>query len=173
MRARKRTGAPAAGEDLTVEGGIVVSRRGREGPNPFRRQHGAPRAIDRYRERGSITERQYQAADTLWCDLMRAGLAPKVTANLLGAGGGGEAACGMAITAGQVDARARIRVVADRLGRRLWGVLQAVIWNEMAASAWAGGYGVTEASKARAAGIMALRLALDTLADHYRLPNGD
>lgn len=173
MRARKRAATQVAGDDLIVEGGVVVSRQGKERPNSFRQQHGEARAIDRYRVRGSITQRQYEAGDRLHCDMVRAGQAPKVTANLLGAGGGGECSYGMASTMAQVAARQRLRNAAAAVGRRLWGILTAVIWEDMAASAWASGEGVRDERHARTAGMITLQVGLDTLADHYGIPYGD
>lgn len=125
------------GPGLVVVDGVAVNPQGREKPNIFRQQHGAARAIDRYRSRGSISEREYQAADRLWEDLTRAGLSPRVTANLLGAGGGGECAYGMATTIAQVAARQRVRMAESAVGRRLWATLVAVVWDEMTATAWA------------------------------------
>lgn len=171
MKAKKRIKSPSVqspSDDLIVgDGGVVVSRRGKEGPSPFRRQHGAARPLDRYRERGSISQRQYEAGDRLWCDLMRAGLAPKVTANLLGTGGGGGATFGMPASEAQAIARQRVRMAASDVGQRLWPILQAVIWDEMAASAMSSG----GASSARVAGLAVLQLALDALGDHYKMPN--
>jgi hypothetical protein len=47
-------------------------------------------------------------------------------------------------------------------------VLIAVVWHDSAPGHWAAGTGL-DASSARPAGMMALRLALDTLADRYGL----
>lgn len=167
MRARKRAATQAGGDDLIVEGGVVVSRQGKDRPNPFRQQHGEARAIDRYRTRGSITQRQYEAGDRLHCDMVRAGHAPRVTANFLGTGGGSECTYGMPATMAQVAARQRCRNAANAVGRRLWGVLVAVIWQDMVASAWAVDEGIGDERHARTAGMIALQIALDTLADHY------
>lgn len=156
---------------LLVIDGTVVSPRGKEHQTLFRQQHGRDCPIDDYRERGTITERQFQAGDRLWWNLYHAGLAPKVTANLLGMGGSGECTYGMAVTERQADARKAVREARCAVGSRLWSVLSLVVWGEFAASAWAqSSGGVKDDRDARTAGMLALRLALDTLADHWGLP---
>lgn len=170
MAARKRRVA-SDDADLVVVDGVTISRRGREKPNAFRAQHGPARALDQYFARGSITQRQFAAGDRLHCDLYAAGCGPRMTADLFSSGGGEGSAFGMPSTMAQVGARQRVRNARIAVGRRPWALLEAVIWDEMSAAAWAQGEGAGGDRHARSAGLFALQMALDTLADHYGIPD--
>jgi hypothetical protein len=127
--------------------------------------------LDRLLARGALSRRQWAAGERLRGDLHAAALAPRVTTRLDAPLGVARAdpAWGLAPSERAAASRARVRRALDAVGRRLADVLLAVVWHEVAASAWARDQGL-DASNARPAGMMALRLALDTLADHYGLP---
>ncbi len=155
-------------EDRTVidDGGHVVRARGPRIVNQT--------PLDRYLSRRSIDERQHKAGERLRSDWYTAGLEPHTTANLLGSGGGGECAYGMARNEAQAIARESYRSALKALGIRLAPVLVVVCCEDRSATDWALSKGVRDAgpprgrsTSAEIEGLAALRIALDMLADHY------
>lgn len=154
-------------------------------PTPERYQHGdviipvatdipgvrAPRietqtVIDRYRmatkkRKPLITRRQHEAAVRLYADWYNSGSAPRVVASyehqIPGAGDQSDR---------QIRARDRYERAIQAVGIRLSGVLTHVCLHDLSVSSWA-----RQKGYAPQAGMAALHLALDTLADHYRLTN--
>ena len=161
-------------------------------PNPFARQHGAfalveapqeegqptgkvwrnltQTPLDRLLHRGSLTPRQWAAGERLRADLHAAALGPRVTTRLDAAIGSArtDPAWGLAPGERSAAARRRVRQTLDAVGAPLAAVLIAVVWHDSAPGHWATTTGL-DASSARPAGMMALRLALDTLAERYGL----
>ncbi len=162
-------------------------------PNPFAQQHGAfalvdapgeneaaparkvwrnltQTPLDRLLHRGSLTPRQWAAGERLRADLHAAALGPRVTTRLDAAIGSArtDPAWGLAPGERAAAARRRVRQTLDAVGAPLAAVLIAVVWHDSAPAHWATTTGL-DASSARPAGMMALRLALDTLAERYGL----
>ena len=119
------------------------------------------------RSRGHVTERQFAAGDQLRLDWERSGLPPRVTmrwdARPPDRGARGAAEPGAATNA-QVAARRRFEGAVKVLGPGL----RDIAWRVVCA-----GEGMREAETALAwparAGKLVLVMALDRLADHYRL----
>jgi hypothetical protein len=128
--------------------------------------------LDRLLHRGSLTPRQWAAGERLRGDLHAAALGPRVTTRLDAAIGSArtDPAWGLAPGERAAAARRRVRQTLDAVGAPLAAVLIAVVWHDSAPGHWATTTGL-DASSARPAGMMALRLALDTLADRYGLKN--
>jgi len=128
--------------------------------------------LDRLLHRGSLTPRQWAAGERLRGDLHAAALGPRVTTRLDAAIGSArtDPAWGLAPGERSAAARRRVRLTLDAVGAPLAAVLIAVVWHDSAPGHWATTTGL-DASSARPAGMMALRLALDTLADRYGLKN--
>ncbi|HEU0067229.1 MAG TPA: DUF6456 domain-containing protein [Sphingomonas sp.] len=115
------------------------------------------------RARGLVTARQFEAGERLRGDYERAMLAPRVTmAWSARVDGGGQG--GLDPTSAQIAARARFDAAVAAAGPGL----QDVLWRVVCA-----GEAVPVAEKALGwparAGRLVLTLALDRLADHYRL----
>lgn len=196
MKGRPRRAAPVSLAASAAPGAprrVVGHDGGNEGPNAFARAHddfeavtlddpgGGPErrvwrnatqtVLDRLRHRGALSMRQWAAGERLRAELHAAALAPRLTLRLdawIGAGRG-DPAWGLAPGERAADARARARAALSAVGRPLAAILVAIVWHDMAARDWARSEGL-DSSNARPAGMMALRLALDTLADHYGLP---
>lgn len=120
--------------------------------------------IDRYRmgsknRKPLITSRQYEAAVRLYADWYNSGSAPRVVASyehqIPGDGDQSDR---------QIMARDRYQRAIQAVGIRLSGVLTHVCLHDLPVTRWAWQHGY-----APQAGMAALHLALDTLADHYRL----
>ena len=117
--------------------------------------------------RGLVSERQFAAGETLRCDWERASLAPRVTMRW-DAPPPGRAARGApdpaAPTLLQLAARHRFEAAAAAVGDGLSGILWRVV---------CAGEGMREAERALGwparSGRVVLGIALDRLADHYRL----
>ena len=116
------------------------------------------------RARGLIDARQCEAGERLRGDYERASIAPSVTMRWASRVDGG-AADGLDPTTAQIAAKRRFDAALTALGRGL----QDVAWRVICA-----GEGVPVAEKALGwparSGRLVLTLALDRLADHYRLP---
>lgn len=119
------------------------------------------------RARGMVSERQFDAGETLRADWETAGLGARVTmrweasasiSGRRGVPGGGDP------SARRIDAKRRFDVAAAAVGPGLGDVLWRVV---------CAGEGLAAAEKALGwparAGKLVLGLALDRLADHYRL----
>ena len=116
------------------------------------------------RARGLVDARQFEAGERLRGDYETAALGPRVTMRWDGArvdGGGGE---GLDPTLAQIAAKRRFDAAITASGRGLSDILWRVV---------CAGEGVPAAEKALGwparAGRLVLTLALDRLADHYRL----
>lgn len=115
--------------------------------------------------RGLVDARQYEAGERLRADYETAALGPRVTMRWDGApigGGGGER---LDPTTAQLAAKRRFDQALDALG----GGLKDVAWRVICA-----GEALPVAEKGLGwparSGRLVLTLALDRLADHYRLP---
>lgn len=116
------------------------------------------------RARGLVDARQFDAGETLRCDYERAALATAVTmrweARVDGGGAGDAADAGLARIGAKRRFDAAIAAVGAGLGDVLWRVVCA-------------GEGLPVAEKALGwptrSGRLVLTLALDRLADHYRV----
>lgn len=121
--------------------------------------------------RGMISWRQFEAGDRLRNDYTRAALGPRVTMNW-NAVPGSTVAKGaprpMHATETQMSARARFDAACEAVGRGLVDVLWRSVCN---------GEGLVEVERAlgwpNRSGKVVLCIALDRLADFYRLPEGD
>ena len=116
------------------------------------------------RARGLVDARQFEAGERLRGDYETAALGPRVTMRWDGArvdGGGGE---GLDPTLAQIAAKRRFDAAITASGRGLSDILWRVV---------CAGESVPAAEKALGwparAGRLVLTLALDRLADHYRL----
>ncbi len=117
--------------------------------------------------RGHVDERQYLAGERLRCDWERAQLDPQVTMRWdaapmrRGRGGRGTA---LDPTTSQVDARRRFAAAVESVGPGL----SDIVWRIICA-----GEGMRQAETALGwparAGKLVLGLALDRIADHYRI----
>ena len=120
--------------------------------------------------RGLVDARQNEAGERLRADYETAALGPRVTMRWDGApahrGGGGEGGSqGLDPTTAQIAAKRRFDAALAALG----GGLKDVAWRVICA-----GEGLPAAEKGLGwparSGRLVLTLALDRLADHYRLP---
>ena len=120
--------------------------------------------------RGLVDARQNEAGERLRADYETAALGPRVTMRWDGApahrgGGGGGGSQGLDPTTAQIAAKRRFDAALDALG----GGLKDVAWRVICA-----GEGLPAAEKGLGwparSGRLVLTLALDRLADHYRLP---
>jgi hypothetical protein len=120
------------------------------------------------RSRGMVSARQHDAGDMLRADWEEAGLSPRVTMRweARGSTGTGQrgAPDGGSETLRQIDAKRRFDAATAAVGPGLSDVLWRVV---------CAGEGLAAAEKALGwparAGKLVLGLALDRLADHYRL----
>lgn len=180
MRLAKRNGRPAVDDLVRDDGGVAISRQGRDRGTKERGQHdplmiegdSEPHAkalqspLDRYRARRELdghperNQALYEAGDRLRGDFYLAGLAPKVTANLLSTGpGNGD------VTDRQIAARQRYKAAACVVDAELWSCLRHVCCLEETAADWANLNGWKRTKD----GMVALRLGLGSLARHYGL----
>lgn len=115
------------------------------------------------RSRGLVDARQVEAGERLRADYERAALAPSVTMNWAARidGGGGDS---LDPTLAQIAAKRRFDAALEGTGRGL----RDILWRVVCA-----GEGLPDAEKAlgwpQRSGRVVLTLALDQLADHYRL----
>jgi len=113
--------------------------------------------LDRYLLRGQISRRQYDAGERLHRAWRASGAAPMVVANY-----GPRIKGGNEMTERQAVQRADVTAALVALGTRLASVLIHVCLCDEAAGDWGGHH------RGRATdGIPILRLALDSLADHW------
>ncbi len=116
--------------------------------------------LDRYLARAQITRRQFDAAERLHGTWRASGSAQTVVASYgLRVGGGGD------LTQRQAALRSDVTSALLAVGNRLASVLVHVCLCDEPAGTW----GERQRGKA-ADGIPVLRLALDSLADHWGLP---
>ena len=118
--------------------------------------------------RGHLTQRQYDAGERLRFDYERGQLSQRVTmawdAAPVSRGRGGSAVA-PDLGGSQLDARARFAAAIERAGPGLADILWRIV---------CGGEGMRDAETALGwparAGKLVLTLALDRVADHYRIP---
>ena len=118
--------------------------------------------------RGHLTRRQFDAGERLRFDYERGQLAQRVTmawdAAPVSRGRGGSAVA-PDLSGSQLDAKARFAGAIDRAGPGLADILWRIV---------CGGEGMRDAETALGwparAGKLVLTLALDRVADHYRMP---
>jgi hypothetical protein len=129
--------------------------------------------LDRYLKRKNITGRQWLAGDTLRTAWERSGMSPHVTARYDGPSvGRGDPAFLVPVSHAAAQARLAYRSAIQAVGQRLSPVLVAVCCEGNGVRELGEGKGWRGAT-ASAAGMMALQIALDALADHYNLrPEG-
>jgi hypothetical protein len=119
--------------------------------------------------RGSITTRQHAAGDRLYLDFSRAGDLPQVVARYeqnTGRPDRGQIAF-RDWTPGQVQARERFEQAMQAVGLLLLPIVMHVCICDLPLGDW------RRAGMRNGDGAALLRLALDGLADHYRLPDAD
>jgi hypothetical protein len=114
--------------------------------------------------RGHVSDRQFDAGERLRADWERAQLAPSITMSwnpVRGSGGGGGA---LTPSERQMAARDRFHAAVDHAGADLSDVLWRVV---------CAGEGLPETEKALGwpvrSGKLVLKIALDRIADYYRL----
>ena len=117
--------------------------------------------------RGMVSRRQFEAGEQLRSDWERAGLSQRVTMQWDAAPVGrqrGGSACGPDVLASQIDARRRFEGAVEAAGAGLSEILWRVVCS---------GEGMREAESALGwparAGKVVLALALDRVADFYRI----
>lgn len=117
--------------------------------------------------RGHVSLRQYEAGERLRADWERSCLDPRVTMSWDGAPVArvGGASAGIDLSLAQIDARRRFHTATEAAGAGLSDILWRVV---------CAGEGMREAERALGwpvrAGKLVLTLALDRVADHYRMP---
>lgn len=170
---------------LVREGGVLVAQDGKDRGTPERWRHGekfiieqvydaelgaatvrrsldvAP--LDHYARRELITQHQWKAGDMLRAVFRLAGIEPRVTANLLGTGGGA-----VDISDAKASAMHDYRLAMTAVGVVLSPIIVHVVCLERLAVEWAELRGLRGTS-AKVAGMTTLRLALDSLVHHYHL----
>lgn len=119
--------------------------------------------LDHYVGRDHLTDRQFRAGDRFRADYFRAGLVPPLARRLGAPIDGGPA--GLTPSERQIAARQRWRRAITAVGQRLSPVLIAVCCEERTAAQWSNRQG----RGGEIEGMTTLRLALDTLGDHYGL----
>ena len=118
--------------------------------------------------RGHVTRRQYLAGERLRIDWERSCLDPRATmrwdADPLSSGGGAGGP-GLDLTMAQLDARRRFELAVESAGAGLSDILWRIV---------CAGEGMRDAERALGwpvrAGKLVLTIALDRVADHYRMP---
>ena len=130
------------------------------------------RAIDRWRARGMISERQHSAADRYRQDYDRGGWERPITGRYEGGGGSGSGTPNMtglmAATHAQLDARKRFRDARKVLPKCLAARFDSMVLHEDEAQAVGEREGRVGAQAARFA-IEWLKICCDELADYYRM----
>ncbi len=149
--------------DTVGEAGRVIRR-----PARSRTVNLAESPLGWLHARGHVTTRQFEAGERLRWDWERAQLDPQVTmrwdASPMQRGRGGRAS-GCTPSTSQIDARERFAAAVKEVGPGL----ADIVWRIICA-----GEGMRQAETALGwparAGKLVLGLALDRIADHYRLP---
>lgn len=161
----------------TKDGRLLVERAiGRDGETLRKGRAGAVRSVTVNSvesplgwllARGMVTRRQYDAGEQLRLDWERAGLSPSITmkwdAAPVGRQRGGSAG-GLDLCASQIDARRRFEAAIAAAGPGLSDILWRIV---------CAGEGMRDAESALGwparAGKLVLVLALDRVAEHYRI----
>jgi Domain of unknown function (DUF6456) len=158
--------------DRAIEGADGLPVRSRPGRQATRSVtvNGAESPLGWLLSRGHVTARQFEAGEQLRTDWERAQLSPRVTMRWDEApisGGRGGKAPSLDPATSQIQARLRFDSAIAAAGSGLSDILWRVV---------CGGDGMREAEGALGwparAGKLVLTIALDRLADHYRLPRG-
>lgn len=125
--------------------------------------------LDRYHRRGLIDDRRWQAGERLRADFHRAQLGARVTLSYAAPTGAGQDV-GWQMPAGdrQAEARDRWRRALAALGPGLAALVAAAVCEEATAADLGARLG-RSGRNAEVAGMTALAIGLDLLADHYRL----
>ena len=150
-------------EERVIDGFGVVGPRAAKGRGRSVTVNVAESPLAWLRARGMVSARQFEAGERLRADYERAQLAPAVTMRWqVRVDGGGE---GIDPSTAQLAAKQRFDAAVAALG----GGLSDVAWRVICA-----GEALPAAEKALGwptrSGRVVLTLALDRLADHYRLP---
>lgn len=139
----------------------------------------APAPLDRYKSRAQLDSNEttnmvrWLAGDRLRTDWYLSGLEPRMVANLQGSGGGtGDPRSFVPASERAAEARDRFRDAIRAVGIRLCPVLIEVVCCERSAHDWAHSAGHRGKVQCQYIGMTTLRIALDTLADHYGLTQG-
>lgn len=159
---------PELGQHHAIEVGdrIVFGEDGRATSKSYGARVLTQRLVDRYHRGKAITHRQHAAAERFWADFFAGGLEPRAVANLNRAGGPGECTYGMAATERQAAARGAWRDAVQAVGIHLSPILIGVVCDDRPASDCVRG---RTGRQAEIIGLDRLRIALETLADHYGL----
>lgn len=131
------------------------------------------RAIDRLVRTGTISRRQYDAAERLYQHWHAAALDPRVVATLDGNGGGRsptEAPWMLAGSERVLAHRQALRAALRAAGARLRGVLLAVVCSDEPLEAWMRRERMPANATGKVTARTTLRLALDVVADEFGLP---
>ena len=166
MRIRQQ---PRLLRERSIDGGIAGSRTPRDNSRPARSVmiNIAESPLGWLFSRGLVTQRQFDAGERLRSDWERAQLAPRVTmswdAAPLASGRGGSAP-EPDLSGSQIDARRRFSDAVASVGPGLSDILWRVV---------CAGEGMRDAESALGwparAGKLVLTLALDRVADYYRI----
>jgi hypothetical protein len=126
--------------------------------------------FERLFRRGVLDDRQHGAGARFWKDWYHAGLLQRTTSAYSDSPWPRGERAGMATTELQVLARQRLRAARSALGAHLGRVAEAILVDECdPADAGRRLFGRRDGPQARASATDALKIALDTLADHYGL----
>jgi hypothetical protein len=126
--------------------------------------------LERLFGRGILDERQHAAGARFWKDWYHAGLVQRTTSAYSDSPWPRSERSGMAKTELQVLARQRLRSARSVIGTHLGRIAEAILIDECdPADAGRRLFGRRDGSQARASATDALKIALDTLADHYGL----
>jgi len=147
--------------------GVVTGAPSRRGRRRSVTVNLAESPLSWLRARGRIDARQFEAGERLRADYERAQLGPRVTMSWDATAGGGRRgpAEHLDATTAQIAAKCRFDGAVADVGRGLTDILWRVV---------CAGEGLPAAERALGwparAGKLVLGIALDRLADHYRLP---
>lgn len=162
-RALRRDAMRPPGIGLVEAAEMAVEEQADRRDREVRPQQTAKRVrqtpMERYLARGEVTRQQFDDAERLWSDYMRSGLTAAVTGSYGTNTGGGSGAP----TPGCGPRYAQYQAAMRAVGIILSPVLVAVVLEGVSAKDWA-----TQHKRPPGDGIVALRLALDALALHYR-----
>ena len=126
--------------------------------------------VDRWHNRGLITEVQFDVVDRYRTLFERAGLTPRITSRYgpQAGGGGGEAVypCTMPQTLAQLDARTALRLARAAMPQTLAARFEDIVCHELGAGVVAGGE-PNRAASARA--IEWVRICANELAGYWKI----
>lgn len=126
--------------------------------------------LERLHKRGVVDDRQHASGARFWRDWYHSGLNQRTTSAYSDSPRPRSERTGMAATELQVLARQRLRAARSVLGSHLGRVAEAILIDECdPTDAGRRLFGRRDAPQARASATDALKIVLDTLADHYGL----